>query len=314
MRSPTYALAALLSLWAGASSAHAALIASESFQTTDSGAGGTYDAENGLGYSPNTGVLMGNYGFANSGGKTWVNNTMAAVANLAGLSHSLTTGTPRTGAVRMGNLSSAIARRVFRTFAAEPPLSNEYYLGGLVNLGAMDNMVGVTQSMAGVTATSGTTVDTFNIGTGIHYGVRKDASGAYLTTAAGGVFRDLLQITSPAITYQVVLRITVATSGNELLSAWYAPDGAAELTPGFAGVDVGNLFTSPANLGSLIFQTRNQSGGSNTNKWVIFDELRFGTAAADVTAASMIPEPAGLVAWAGTLAASAAFLRRRRRA
>ncbi len=214
----------------------------------------------------------------------------------------------------MGNLSSAIARRVFRTFAAEPPLSNEYYLGGLVNMGAMDNMVGVTQSMAGVTATSGTTVDTFNIGTGIHYGVRKDASGAYLTTAAGGVFRDLLQITSPAITYQVVLRITVATSGNELLSAWYAPDGAAELTRGFAGVDVGNLFTSPANLGSLIFQTRNQSGGSNTNKWVIFDELRFGTAAADVTAASMIPEPAGLVAWAGALAASAAFLRRRRRA
>ena len=314
MRQSTYALAAILSISIGAVCADAALIASESFQTTDSGAGGTYDADNGLGYSPNTGVLMGNYGFASSAGKTWVNNTMAAVANLTGLSHSLTTGTPKTGAVRIGNLSSGIARRVFRTFAAEPPLSNEYYFGGLVNMGALENLVGVTQSMAGITTSTGTTVDTFNIGVGIHYGVRKDATGAYLTTAAGGVFRDLLQITSPSTTYQVVLRISAATSGNEFLSAWYAPDGATELTQGFMGVDVGNIFTSAANLGSLTLQTRNQSGGSNANKWISFDELRFGTTAADVTAASAVPEPAGAAACAGALAAFAACLRRRRRA
>lgn len=314
MRFPLLVLAVVLAAWAGVSSAQAALIASESFRTTGSGTGGTYDADNGLGYSPNTNVLLGNYGFSGAAGKTWGNNTMAAVANLAGLSHSFLAGAGESGAVRVGNVSSSIARRVFRTFATEPPLSNEYFLSGLVNLGSIDNLVGVTQSMGGITSSVGTAVDTFNIGAGIHYGVRRDVSGTYLTTAAGGVFRDLLQITSPATTYQVVLRITVATSGNELLSAWYAPDGAATLTPGFADVNVGNLFTSPSNLGALIFQTRNQSGGSNTNKWVLFDELRFGTAASDVTSASIIPEPAGFAAWAGALCVSAACIRRGRRA
>jgi len=299
----------------GATSGRAALIISESFQTTASGTGGTYDADVNLGASPNPGVVVGNVGFANSAGKLWVNNTAGAIAHLSGLTHAFTPGTSASGAVRVGNLSGAISRRVHRVFAGAPPLSTDYYLGGLVNLGASTNLAGVTQSMGGITTAAGTAVDSFDISTGIHYGLRRDALGdIYLTTAAGNTFRDLVKITVADTTYQVVLRLQTSTSGNELLSAWYAPAGATSLTLGFADLDVGNIFSGTSSLGALLLQTRNQNGSSNSGKTVLFDEIRFGTAPADVTTAFIaVPEPATFASLAGGVAAALAFARRRRR-
>lgn len=298
----------------GAAAAHGAIIASESFQATAAGTGGTYDADTNLAVAPNNAIVVGNSGFVNSTGKLWgVATTAGVVSNLAGLSHNFVAGTPQSGAVRIGNISGGIARDNYRLFANTIPDSSSYYFSGLVNIASFSNMVGVTQTLAGVTSTSGSPQDTFTISTGFHYGLSRDSLGNIrLVAAAGNAFYNLFTLPSAGTTYQVVLKLDVSTTGNESLSAWYAPDGATELSVSLTAVDVGNIYTGTSSLGGILLQVRNQGGGSNAGKTNLFDELRFGTALSDVTTAS-IPEPASVALASGGLAATLIGLGRRRR-
>ena len=295
-----------------ASSARAVLIASESFQATASGAGGTYDADTNIGSSPNLSVVTGNYGFASTAGKQWTNVTAGAVANLNGITHPLLTGTAQSGSARVGNLSAGISRRVYRPFAATPPAADTYYFSGLVNLPTQTSLNGVSQSLAGLTLSIGTTVDSFNIASGIHFGlIKNSANEIYLSVAAGNTVYQLSQVTGANVTFQVVLRLDVSTTGNESLSAWYAPSSSSELSVGLTSVDVGDIYTAPGSVGSMLLQTRNQSSNNNSGRTVLFDERRFGTEWSDVTTAA-IPEPAQAAVLAG-LGAALLGLRRRRR-
>lgn len=275
-----------------ASSARATLIASESFQATASGTGGTYDADINLGSSPNLSVVTGNFGFASAAGKQWGNATAGAVANLPALSHPLLTGTAQSGSVRVGNLSAGISRRVYRTFAVTPPAAETYYFSGLVNLPNQDSLRGVSQSMAGLTVSTGTSVDTFNIASGIHYGlIKNSADEIWLSAAANNTVYPFFKVTGADATFQVVLKFDVSTTGNESLSAWYAPSSASALSIGLTSVNVGDIYSGPSSIGAMLVQTRNQSSNNNSGRTVLFDEIRFGTALADVTTAA-IPEPA----------------------
>jgi hypothetical protein len=305
-------LACLLSSAFCASLARGALIASESFKTTASGTGGTYDADVNMGASPNLSVVTGNYGFASTSGKLWANVTAGEVANLSGLSHPFLTGTAESGSVRVGNLSAGISRRVFRPFAATPPVADTYYFSGLVNLPTQTSLNGVSQSLAGLTLSTGTSVDSYNIASGIHYGLIKNSSNEiYLSVAAGNTVYPLFQVTGTNATFQVVLRIDVSTTGNESLSAWYAPSSASTLSIGMTSVNVGDIYSGPASIGALLLQTRNQSSNNNSGRTVLFDELRFGTAWSDVTTAE-IPEPARAALLSGSALALCACGRRRR--
>ena len=307
-----HALAGLFFSGFAASSARAVLIASESFQTTASGTGGTYDADTNLGASPNLSVVTGNYGFGSTAGKQWGNSTAGAVANLTGITHPLLTGTAQSGSARVGNLSANISRRVYRTFAATPPVADAYYFSGLVNLPTQTSLNGVSQSFAGLTLSTGTTVDSFNIASGIHYGLIKNGTDEiWLSVAAGNAVYPLYKVTGANVTFQVVLRLDVSTTGNESLSAWYAPSSSSELSVGLTSVDVGNIYTTPGSLGAVLLQTRNQSSNNNSGRTVLFDELRFGTEWADVTTAA-IPEPAQASVLAAAGAALLALRRRRR--
>ena len=289
---PQLAISCLLfSAFAG-SSARATLIASESFWATATGTSGTYDADTNMGASPNLSVVTGNYGFAATAGKQWGNVTAGEVANLAALSHPFVTGTPQSGSVRVGILSAFISRRVDRPFAATPPEASTYYFSGLVNLPAQTSLNGVSQSMAGLTVSTGTTVDSFNISSGIHYGlIKNSADEIWLSAAANNTVYPLVKVTGSNVTFQVVLKFDVSTTGNESLSAWYAPSSASELSVGLTSVDVGDIYSSPSSIGALLIQTRNQSSNNNSGRTVVFDEMRFGTAWADVTTAA-VPEPA----------------------
>jgi hypothetical protein len=302
------ALSCALSSVFAASLARGALIASESFKVGT----GAYSANTNLGSGSNASVVTGNFGFASTSGKLWTNSTAGAVANASGLSHPFLAGTAETGGVRVGNLTAGISRRVYRPFAATPPAADTYYFSGLVNLPTATGLDGVSQSFAGLTTSSGTTVDTFNIASGIHYGlIRNSSNEIYLSVAANNTVYPLFQVTGTGTTFQVVLRLDVSTSGNESLSAWYAPSSASELSVGLTSVNVGDIYSAPTSIGATLIQTRNQSSINNTGKTVQFDELRFGTAWADVTTAA-IPEPARASFLFGASAALCALRRRRR--
>ena len=305
------ALASFLTSSFVASLARGALIASESFSVTSNGAGGTYDDDLALGSPSNLSVTVGNYGFTS--GKAWSSGTAGALANLSGLSHPLVAGTTQSGGVRVGNLSGAISRSVYRQFSASPPAVDSYYFSGLVNLPTQASLNGQTWSMAGLTVPGVTPATDFNIANGIHYGLTKNNSNQiFLSVAAHDTVYPLFQITGDNATFQVVLKLDVNTSGNESLSAWYAPSSASELSIGLSSVNVGDIYSSPGNLGAFVFQTTNFSGDSNSGRTVLFDELRLGTAWTDVTTAAA-PEPAQatLLCGAGSMALYA--LRRRRR-
>lgn len=292
--------------------ARADLIAAESFKATASGTGGTYDADVNLGNSPNLSVVAGNSGFAAGAGKQWGNNTAGVVANLSGLSHPLVSGVAESGGVRVGNLTAGISRRVYRPFATTPAAADSYFFSGLVNLPTLTSLNGASQSLAGVTRATGTAQDTFDIAGGIHFGLAKNASNEIdLVVAAGGGFYPLLRLTEANVTYQVVLRLDVSVSGADTLSAWYAAAGDEDLIQGLEATGVGDIFQTPANLGALLIQTRNQSGNNNSGRTVLFDELRFGTTLGDVTTGS-IPEPASAALFVALAAAGAACRRRAR--
>jgi hypothetical protein len=295
------------------SSAYGTLIASEAFKATGSGTGGTYDADVNLGLSPNLSVVTGNFGFDSVVGKRWVNSTAGAQVNLSGLSHSFVPGTLEAGGVRLGNLTANISRRSYRPFASLPPTADTYFFSGLVNLPTQTSLNGVSQSFAGLTVSAGTTQDTFNIASGIHYGLTKNSSNEiYLSVAAGNTIYPLQQITGTDVTFQVVLRLDVSTTGAETLSAWYASTSDSQLSVGLTSIDVGDIYSSSASLGAMIVQTRNQSANNNSGRTVLFDELRFGTSASDVTLAT-IPEPAQASLWCGAGAALVLSTRRRSR-
>ncbi len=275
------------------------MIASESFQATSSGTGGTYDADANLGSALNLAVVTGNFGFDSATGKRWTNSTAGAQVNLNGLSHSSVPGTLQSGGVRVGNLTPGISRRSYRPFADLPPAADTYFFSGLVNLPTQTSLNGVSQSFTGLTVSTGTTQDSFNIASGIHYGLIKNGSDEiYLSVAAGDTVFNLQQITGTDVTFQVVLRLDVSTTGTETLSAWYASAGDSQLSVGLTSIDVGDIYSSPASLGAVIVQTRNQSANNNTGRTVLFDEIRFGTSMSDVTLAA-IPEPAQASLWFG---------------
>ncbi len=302
------ALSGLLSSAFAVSRVRGTVIASEAFKVGT----GAYTANTNLGAGGNASVVSGNIGFASTSGKLWTNSTAGAVANASGLTHPFLAGTAETGGVRVGNLSPGISRRVYRPFAATPPAADTYYFSGLVNLPTANGLDGVSQSFAGLTLSTGTTVDTFNIASGIHYGlIRNSSNEIWLSVAANNTVYQLFQVTGTGTTFQVVLRFDVSTTGNESLSAWYAPSSSSELSIGLTSVNVGDIYSSPSSIGAALIQTRNQSGINNTGKTVLFDELRFGTAWSDVTTAA-IPEPAQ-AAFVGGVGVALYALRRRRR-
>jgi hypothetical protein len=105
-----------------------------------------------------------------------------------------------------------------------------------------------------------------------------------------------------------VLKLAVNASGNETLTAWYAANGATSLTLGLGATDVGNIWSSTGSLDTFVLQT---DASGTTTAYQPFDEMRFGTALADVSA---IPEPSTAALLAGGAAGLVLLGRRRRHA
>jgi hypothetical protein len=311
-RIASFSALSLAGLMIGTSSASAALIAYEGFAT---GSGGYVDGRliETSGNNGNQDTILGNTGFTAT--NVWTNDTSSAEVRFAGaLSHNLTVS-PATGAAVywLANNTSGNGRNTNRLLGSTAPSSSSYFMSGVVRYNAASALAVGTVASVGFlnTTVGGNLQNAFNFDTGLHLGLTRDSSGYNLVALSGSSTPiTLLTGASVSTSYQIVLQLDVNASGTESLTAWYAADGATNLT--LAGTFTGiESFSSTADVSRMIVQSRSGGAGHTANQ-AFFDEVYFGTAFGDVTTAP-IPEPSTAAALAGVAMLGAAALRRRRR-
>ncbi len=273
----------------GGSFAQATLIATESFQTTADGAGGTYDDGSNFNAGINQDVVVGNSGFSDT--KVWQHGTSALSpindAGLStGLSHNGLVNTAMSGTAILRPFQAGSNRRVARELASTPVTASSYYMSALFE-GYTDTISGDKVATIGLIDGAGSST-VADFADGIHAGFARDVDTTYLSAWAGNTRYDLLEIDelNDDVTYQVLLQLDVDASGNEFFTAGYAANGASAFTFTHSAVDVGDIWSTSSDLGYLILQAR--ARGTEQDIMGFADEFYFGTSMAEVTA---IPEP-----------------------
>jgi len=287
--------------------AQAALIASESFWTTNGTPAnseykqGNLGGTNVGGYN-NSVVTAGNSGF--TADNPWSGNTSAIAAQTDfNLNHSGMAGTARDGSVRLNVQTGTTGDRQSNRLATSVPEASSYYMSALVR-GTTPQQNGNTGTIGFMSSISG---NTFDISSGIHVGLHVAGGELHLAAFANNTTYNLVNLSTVGLTtiHQVVLRLDVNASGNDALSVWYAKDGDVGLTQVVSNQDVGNIWASSADLDTLAIQVK--TGGATAIQTLGYiDEMRFGTTLQDVTT---IPEPATLGLF--TLSSAALLLARR---
>ena len=292
----------VLMFFGAAFNVSAVLIAAESFQTSVWEE--NYSWETPIVDPVNQKVIIGNIGFSKD--EPWTHLTGAVQPN----------GSPNvtthdaivpfvdggeydwdpSGNVRITPGDVIGGRNSRRRLATTPPLSDTYFLSGLVRLGSPDHLVDGQDLSWGFLDTIST--NEYKVTNGMHFGVRKHGGTAYLTASAAGNTYDLFDLTGhDAEVFQIVLRLDVSAAGNETFSVWYAVDGATAMGIGLGATSV-ETWSGVGDLGVLVGQV-----GSTTNVAMFgsrFDEVRLGTEWADVT---LLPDPGlsgAYEAWIGS--------------
>lgn len=268
----------------------AALIASESFWTFNgTPVNGEYKqgiiaASNLSGYD-NTIVTAGNSGF--TAGNPWQGVSSLIIAySTTIMNHNGVTGSAADGAARI-NVKGSLGDRQSNRLAASVPTASSYFMSALVR-GLSSSL---TDGDAGTIGfMSEKTENTFDISSGIHVGLNFANGKPYIAAFANNNTYDLVDLSVAGLTsvYQVVVRLDVNASGNDILSVWYAKNGDSTLTQAVANQDIGNIWASSADLDTLVIQSKVSDPLSSEKNVAYVDEVRFGTAMSDVTA---IPEP-----------------------
>ena len=272
----------MLDAWADAQE----LIASESFLTDNNGFQGiAYQGDVNFGDGVNTAVTVGNAGFANRW--VWLNsNSRFQPANAASLAHPGVVAGTRQGYAKLSvsNFGSLTYRNTQRKLAAAPPVTNAYYLSGLIRVNALD----LKDGEAAAVGFNSTLAQTVALSDGFHFGVSKEGGLTYLSAFAGTQTFPLMELDEPATgrVWQVTLKLAADARGMDALTAWYAPDDARRLTLAFKDVPV-ETYSEPASLRSLRLTTRamgRNGTDSDAATLVHVDEIRLGVSLESVTA------------------------------
>jgi hypothetical protein len=272
-------------------------IAKDSFQTTEDGAGGTYDDDQNIfSHATNPSVVTGTVGF--SAAKPWTGSNTSnfqpdndGPAN-GGLHHNLLSD-ELDGALQ---LKAKDPRNQHRQLDAVIPASDTYYMSALLHAGKNESNLNMSIG--------------FNDGSndrdeGFHIGFNGDRIAVF----AGGSTYDLRTFALNT-TYLVVLKMDVDASGNETLSAWVGADMDGLLSPELVDISLESF----AGIGDLSFLTTkiNANNVSEDRLWW-FDEVRLATSLTDLGLfeGALAPTPAALPA--GLALMSLMGLRQRRR-
>lgn len=291
----------------------AAPIASDSFQATTTGTGGTYNStsnSNGQVFGQNPTAAVAGFGGAWSNGNN--GSTGDIRVETSGLTHPLLQGTAQDGDIyaTQNNILRLVNRPfttgtsgVTGTIAAQESSSGEIWLSGLVSTGQVTS--GGSSTLFGLSAN---TVYNTTPSTGVMFGVDDGALGLYVNGALVG--GSGFSITT-GVTYLVAIRIDFTAGGtlnDSVRMEIYSPTatfGNPTATITASGLTIN---TSGSNLSYLSLSRNGATTYSSNANTPRFDEFRLGLLQSDVM---MIPEPS--VAALLVVALGASLIVRRRR-
>jgi hypothetical protein len=228
----------------------------------------------------NTIVVSGNSGFDIS--RPWAGDSVSLQARLDfSLDHDGLVGGSQPGSLRWAPLEEGVERNSHRSLAEELPLSASYYLSGLV--------CGVKVADEGAAGAAGLlqaiSLNTFDISTGFQIGLFVEGGELKLAAFANNQKFELVNLSREGLTrlYQVVLKLDVDATGDEILTAWIVREGDGILTPALEPTPIGDFWDRPSDLQTFAIQTR--GAGVEQQALGHFDEMRFGTTLEAVTTA-----------------------------
>ncbi len=287
--------------------ANAAPIATDSFQTTTDGSGGTYNSTTNSGrlYDQNPSAAIS--GFTGS----WSNGNTTATSDLrtetTGLTHALLQGTAQTGdifAIRSTNNSArtvthALSASVNTAISDQEAASGEIWFSSLFN--SIEAPLTTNPIVFGLSANA----DSTGVPSGVTFGLDDGALRLYVNgTQTGSSFT----ITT-GVTYLVAAQIDFTAGGalNDSVTLQIFNATAPFSTP-TATITASGLTIDPASLTYLaISRTARTDAYTSDSDTPRFDEFRLGLLKTDVMS---VPEPGTAVLV--TLGLSFALLTRRR--
>lgn len=273
-----------------ASSAHAALIISESF---DYPIGGTLSNVNGANADANGGT-----GFSGA----WNNSRTDAI--VAGLTDARS-ATPGGGVGGAALVSVNFTGRTWDGTSYGTDANEIWFSTLFTTSGASFNGTGNSRMLVFGSLTSGT-----------GFGFELTTAGNLVARLGGSNSAAVATYTQGQANF-VLGRYVNSTSGNDLLQLWVNPTAGELSTFNASGLlaDLGTVDSSVAITSEAVtFSTSSavylRAQNSATTNWTA-DELRIGTTFTDVAA---IPEPSAAASLAGLAVLGGVMLRRRRRA
>lgn len=243
--------------------AHAVLIASDSFATTQGGA------------DYNVGDLRGQTATVGTTGYTgaWNSGTAANQIVSTGLTHSLSPGTPLDGQIIAFTGTGTAERRLSRAINYTPA-TGTYYLSSLFRKTTASTTFDMLAGLGPLeSATSGWATSAATV-MGIW-------NGAFQFSAGGGSFTELLTAAELTVneTFFALMQIDYSSSGADSVTvSVYNGSSSLVANQTFGGLDL------DGDIGRFVLGTRDYSPD------VGVDEMRFGTQLSDV----MVPEPSTL--------------------
>ncbi|MFA5689111.1 MAG: PEP-CTERM sorting domain-containing protein [Kiritimatiellales bacterium] len=278
----------------------ASIIASESFLT------GTFGYKDGIAIANTNNVrnnIQGNTGFSSA--NFWSIGSAHFKTFTSGLNHTLLQGTASDGKVEAlvgtDNLTRAINRQL-----SSPLTGTEFFMSGLVSANGSTSAILTNSTVAMGLGTSLTSANNSPmLATGFFLGMTRGADDKiYLSAFVNGTTHNLKALESSELggTHMIILGLELNASGNDTLTAWYAMDGASDITLAGSWSD---FDIDLSDLGCFGFASL-RDGGTGTGTGVLFDEWRFGSSILDVVS---VPEPV-TIGMVGIGAILTVFIRR----
>lgn len=288
-----------------ATTAHAALIAYDSFSADATPNNGDYNQ--GVTIKNQT-ITVGSSGFdptSNIG--RWIGgNTTAIQSYNPGLTHPSMTGTALDGSLvaHTTNSTGLAGRRQYRAIDYTPA-DGTYYLSFLMRKQAAN-----TVPFFGFGLSSQLDVEEQYSGwSGTYLGI---ASGGIGFSSGGGITTTLLSAANTTVgeTYLGLMEITYNSSGTDSVVIKIY-DGSSTLAVDSSTLPNQSPFTGLNLDGNIQYLTAAAAAFSATNN--VIDEFRFGTELSDVFLVSAVPEQSSVVLLAPALACLLLYARRRLR-
>jgi hypothetical protein len=267
---------------------NAALIATDSFLTTTTGAGSTYNSTTDSGRLWGLNPTAGTSGFSAAWGTTNGTQTADLRAQVGGLTHPFVVNPAGANDGSAFATNGSSTRTITRPFAVFSRTEPQYFMSALLRTESMPTVTNPAAIGFGgpfnhdVAPTNGLQI---GIDDGEIRLYHRNTAGTYVS--AGTLVTSGIQA---SMTYQLIVQIDANSSavGDELFTA--SVYDSTGLQVGSSVSIQGSLDIAGTEFERMLLHKRDLTAYANIANTPRFDEFRFGTALSDVSA---VPEPGG---------------------